>query len=243
VSRLHGLALALALPAAMGAALAQDRSAELRRSMVAEIDAMARAIGTGSTRRGFKPEVMAAMGKVPRHRFVLPEQQVHAYENRPLPIGSGQTISQPYIVALMSDLLEAKPADRVLEIGTGSGYQAAVLAELVGSVYTVEIVPELARRATGTLKDLGYPNVRTRLGDGHRGWPEEAPFDGILVTAAAEEIPGPLLDQLRTGGRLVIPVGAAREVQQLRVLEKQPDGTALTRAVVPVRFVPMTRGR
>ena len=186
---------------------------------------------------------MAAMGKVPRHRFVPFPQQIFAYDNHPLPIGEGQTISQPYIVALMTDLLDPKPGDTVLEVGTGSGYQAAVLAELVAKVYTIEIVEPLGKRAKLLLGELGYRNVEVRIGDGYNGWLEAAPFDSIIVTAAPGEIPKPLVDQLKPGGRMVIPVGGSSDVQQLLLVEKRPDGTAATKRTLPVRFVPLTRDR
>src|SRR5712691_13219080 len=186
---------------------AQDQRAAARASMIAEIAAMARQTGAETGRPRFSEAVMAAMGKVPRHRFVPALQDIFAYENRPLPIGEGQTISQPYIVALMTDLLDTKPADTVLEVGTGSGYQAAVLAELVAKVYTIEIVEPLGRRARQILEELGYRNVEVRIGDGYNGWPEAAPFDLIVVTAAPEEVPKPLIDQLKLGGRMVIPAG------------------------------------
>jgi protein-L-isoaspartate(D-aspartate) O-methyltransferase len=209
--------------------------------MVAEITAMARETAAETGRPKFGDAVMAAMGKVPRHRFVPSMQMPFAYENRPLPIGEGQTISQPYIVALMTDLLDSKPTDRVLEVGTGSGYQAAVLAELVGKVYTIEIVEPLAKRARQTLEQLGYTNVETRIGDGYNGWAEAAPFDSIIVTAAPAEIPRALIDQLRPGGRMVIPVGGSRDVQDLLLVEKRTDGTAVTKRTLTVRFVPLTR--
>lgn len=186
------------------------------------------------------PRVLEAMRTVPRHRFVPESLQYLAYADRPLPIGQGQTISQPFIVAYMTQALEVAPAHRVLEIGTGSGYQAAVLSRLVRDVYTIEIVPELARRATATLKALGYANVRVREGDGYAGWPEQAPFARIMVTAAPEKVPQPLVDQLAAGGRMVIPVGD-RE-QWLTVIEKTPRGV-VERRTIPVAFVPFTRGR
>lgn len=209
--------------------------------MVAEIDAMARETGAETGRPKFGDAVMAALGRVQRHRFVPWMQQAFAYENRPLPIGEGQTISQPYIVALMTDLLDPKPTDRVLEVGTGSGYQAAVLAELVAKVYTIEIVEPLARRAMRTLEQLGYGNIEVRIGDGYNGWAAAAPFDSIIVTAAPPEIPKPLIDQLRPGGRMVIPVGGSRDVQDLLLVEKRLDGTAVTKRTLTVRFVPLTR--
>jgi protein-L-isoaspartate(D-aspartate) O-methyltransferase len=183
------------------------------------------------------------MGKVPRHRFVPLPQEAFAYDNRPLPIGDDQTISQPYIVALMTDLIDPKSSDTVLEVGTGSGYQAAVLAEIVAKVYTIEIVEALGRRAAKVLGDLGYRNVETRIGDGYGGWPAAAPFDVIVVTAAPTEVPQPLIDQLKPGGRMVIPVGGSHEVQQLLLVQKQADGKATTRRTLAVRFVPLTRPR
>ncbi len=183
------------------------------------------------------PRVLDAMREVPRHRFVPLDYQDRAYLDRPLPIGLGQTISQPYIVAVMTELLRPEATDRVLEIGTGSGYQAAVISRLVAKVYTIEIVPELAERAAKTLAELGYANVEVSSGDGYRGIPSEAPFDGILVTAAPDEIPEPLIEQLAVGGRMVIPVGDF--YQQLTVVEKTDQGIS-KRTVFPVRFVPMT---
>ncbi len=220
---------------------AQDQRAAARAQMVAEIAAMARETGGETGRPRFSDAVMAALGKVPRHRFVPALQDVFAYENRPLPIGEGQTISQPYIVALMTDLLDPKPADSVLEVGTGSGYQAAVLAELVAKVTTIEIVAPLGRRAMRLLDELGYRNVTVRIGDGYGGWPAAAPFDAIIVTAAPATIPQPLVDQLKPGGRMVIPVGGSSDVQQLLVVEKHSDGRTTTRRTLPVRFVPLTR--
>ena len=224
---------------------AQEQRAAARSRMVAEIAAMARETGTETGRPRFGDAVMAAMGKVPRHRFVPALQDIFAYDNRPLPIGEGQTISQPYIVALMTDLLDLKSADTVLEVGTGSGYQAAVLAELVAKVTTIEIVEPLARRARQVLGELGYRNVEVRVGDGYGGWPAAAPFDAIIVTAAPAAVPQPLIDQLKPGGRMVIPVGGPSDVQQLLLVEKQLDGRTTTRRTLPVRFVPLTgdRGR
>ena len=188
--------------------------------------------------RGVENErVLEAMRKVPRHLFVPPAARAEAYEDHPLPIGHGQTISQPYIVAVMTELLAPEPADRVLEVGTGSGYQAAVLSGLVSRVYSIEIIPELAETARKSLEVNGYTNVEVFTGDGFRGLPEHAPFDGILVTAAPEQIPPPLIDQLRLGGRLVIPVGGRD--QWLRVLERTEKGLEM-RQLFQVRFVPMT---
>ncbi len=191
----------------------------------------------------FDDRVMEAIGKVPRHVFVAPELQRYAYDNGPLPIGHGQTISQPYIVALMSDLAGLSPDCRVLEVGTGCGYQTAVLAELAAEVYSVEIIPALAQSAAELLKKLGYSNVQARLADGYHGWPEYAPFDAILVTAAAPEIPQPLVDQLKPGGRLVIPLGRSDFGQELQLLEKDGAGRLKTTTVLPVAFVPLTRSR
>jgi len=186
------------------------------------------------------PRVLQAMRRVPRHLFVPEEYRDLAYRNTPLFIGYNQTISQPYIVAHMSELLNLKPEHRVLEIGTGSGYQAAVLAELCNHVYTIEIVPELGRRAEKLLKDLGYDQVHVRIGDGYEGWPEAAPFDRIIVTCAPENIPGPLLDQLAPGGRMVIPVGTQLGAQYLVEVRKDRKGSITKKEYYPVRFVPMT---
>jgi protein-L-isoaspartate(D-aspartate) O-methyltransferase len=183
---------------------------------------------------------MQVMGQVPRHAFVPPEQQANAYENRPLPIGHGQTISQPYIVALMTDLLKPRAGDKVLEIGTGSGYQAAVLAGLVRQVDTIEIIQELAGSAKERLQQQGYDNVTVRRADGYYGWPERAPYDGIVVTAAAGQIPPPLVRQLKPGGRMVIPVGSRFMVQQMVLVNKAADGTITTKQLMPVMFVPLT---
>lgn len=182
--------------------------------------------------------VLAVMGQVPRHEFVPPQWRDEAYADRPLPIGHGQTISQPYIVAFMTERLEPRPTDKVLEIGTGSGYQAAVLSGLVKEVFTIEIVEPLAKQAAADLKRLGYTNVLVRAGDGYKGWPEAAPFDSIIVTCAPEHVPQPLVDQLKEGGRMIIPVGPLSQ-QELVVLQKN-DGKVERRAVLPVRFVPMT---
>ena len=186
--------------------------------------------------------VALAMAKVPRHEFVPKELRGNAYANHPLPIGHGQTISQPTIVAMMTDLLALRPEDTVLEVGTGSGYQAAVLSEVVdrGQVFTIEIVSELARTARKRLARLGYQNVVVHAGDGYLGLPDDAPFDGIMVTAAADKIPAPLLEQLKPGGRLVMPVGSQGETQWLTLVIKDPEGEIDRRVVLPVRFVPLT---
>jgi len=205
----------------------------------ADTDRRTRMVETQIVARGVRdPRVLAAMRKVPRHLFVDPAQRAEAYEDHPLPIPGNQTISQPYIVALMTELLELEPSSRVLEIGTGSGYQSAVLAELADEVYTIEIVPELARLAASRLKELGYDNVTVKEGDGYRGWPEHAPFDAVIVTAAPERIPQPLLDQLAPGGIMVIPVGGF--FQELKVFRKSADGRITEKDILPVRFVPMT---
>jgi protein-L-isoaspartate(D-aspartate) O-methyltransferase len=186
------------------------------------------------------PRVLDAMRSVPRERFVPPEIREQAYDDGPLPIGSGQTISQPYIVAYMTEALKVEPSHKVLEVGTGSGYQAAVLSELVREVYTIEIVPELARRAETLLRTLNRTNVQVRAGDGYAGWPEQAPFDRIIVTAAPEELPRPLIDQLAPGGLLVAPVGAQGAPQWMTIVEKTSRGV-VERRTIPVQFVPFTR--
>src|SRR5207247_4882493 len=189
--------------------------------------------------RGITDErVLAAMRKVPREAFVPPESRAASYEDGPLPIGHGQTISQPYIVAFMTEQLRLKPSDRVLEIGTGSGYQAAILAGLVAEIYSIEIIEPLAKNADETLQRLGYQNVHVKVGDGYRGWPEQAPFDAITVTCAPDHVPQPLIEQLKEGGRMIIPVGGFGN-QELYLLEKK-NGELQRRAVLPVRFVPMT---
>jgi protein-L-isoaspartate(D-aspartate) O-methyltransferase len=188
--------------------------------------------------RGIKsPAVLAAMRKVPRHRFVPAGAVNVAYEDHPLPIGLAQTISQPYIVAYMTEAAEISPTDKVLEIGTGSGYQAAILGEVARTVYTIEIIPELAERARGVLAELGYANVQVKAGNGYLGWPEHAPFDAIVVTAAPDEVPQALVDQLAVGGRMVIPVGSAN--QDMMIIERTKSGV-VERRTIPVRFVPMT---
>ncbi len=191
--------------------------------------------------RGIKDErVLGAMSTVPRHEFVPEDVRFSAYEDRPLPIGHGQTISQPFIVAFMTEQLRPQPADSVLEVGTGSGYQAAVLSGLVKEIFTIEIVEPLAKRAAADLSRLGYTNVFVKAGDGYKGWPEHAPFDAIIVTCAPDQVPKPLIDQLKDGGRMIIPVGPEGGVQELFLLEKH-GGEVRRKAVLPVRFVPMTR--
>jgi protein-L-isoaspartate(D-aspartate) O-methyltransferase len=239
--RVVAAALLLAVIGAAASA-AQDFAAE-RRRMTDEISALVRETRSEIGKQAFDERVMAVMAKLPRHEFVPAEQRANAYQNRPLPIGHGQTISQPYIVALMSDLARVEPGHTVLEVGTGSGYQAAVMAHLAKAVYTIEIVEPLGLQAAQRLKKLGYANVEVRLGDGYHGWQEHAPYDAILVTAAASHIPPPLIRQLKAGGRMVIPVGASFMVQQLMLVEKNRDGTVSTRQVLPVSFVPLTGKR
>jgi protein-L-isoaspartate(D-aspartate) O-methyltransferase len=216
-------------------ASAQDHATQ-RARMVAEVDAMY-AETRGETGLGaMSPAVRAALGKVERHRLVSPAQAGAAYRNHPLPIGSGQTISQPYIVALSADLLELDSSSVVLDVGTGSGYQAAVLAEIARQVYSIELIESLGTQAAARLAQMGYRNIEVRIGDGYAGWPEKAPF---VVTAAAPHVPPALVAQLRTGGRMVIPVGAADGIQYLEVLTKRADGGYDQKRVLPVRFVPL----
>jgi protein-L-isoaspartate(D-aspartate) O-methyltransferase len=222
---------------------AQDGYAVQRQAMLADIAALTRETRSESGRERLGDAVMAAMAKVPRHRFVPPAQERDAYANRPLPICSGQTISQPFIVALMTDLLDLKPGYKVLEIGTGCGYQAAVLGELAREVYTIEIIEPLAQESSARLASLGYRNITVRSGDGYQGWPEQAPFDAIIVTAAAREVPPALVEQLKPGGRLVIPVGPPSGAQRLVLIEKDAGGKVAQRNVLDVRFVPLTRAR
>ena len=226
----------------MATASAQDQYPVARAKMAEEIAVMARETAVETGRAAFDFRVMNAIGKVERHRFVAAGDEASAYRNSPLAIGNGQTISQPYIVALMTDLLDLTGGEKVLEIGTGSGYQAAVLAELVATVYSIEIVEPLGRAAAQRLSAAGYRNVITRIGDGYQGWREAAPFDAIMVTAAAREVPPALIEQLRPGGKLVIPVGAQGSHQELLVITRSASGVAHTRRVLAVRFVPLTGG-
>jgi protein-L-isoaspartate(D-aspartate) O-methyltransferase len=222
-------------------ATAEDDRARERHKMVDALQRMALSLGNHSGSVGFDTRVLAALRSVPRHQFVSSEVSDFAYTNRPLPIGHGQTISQPFIVALMTNLLQLKGSDRVLEIGTGSGYQAAVLSLLARDVYTVEIIAELGKTAALILSRLGYANVTTRIGDGYQGWEEHAPYDAIIVTAAPDHVPPPLIAQLKPGGRLVIPVGET--IQELIMITKASDGTTTDTRIIPVRFVPLTRGQ
>jgi len=226
----------------MSSADAQDFAAE-RARMLVEIDAMYAETRAETGLTAMAPRVRAALGKVERQRLVSPDHARLAYRNHPLPIGHGQTISQPYIVALSADLIAPQREHVVLEVGTGSGYQAAVLAEIVKQVYTIEIVEPLGREAEKNLKALGYRNIEVRVGDGYKGWPEKAPFDAIVVTAAAPRIPQALVDQLKPGGRMVIPVGERWEVQQLLLLVRNADGSVEQKKVLPVRFVPLVPGK
>ncbi|KAF0163300.1 MAG: protein-L-isoaspartate(D-aspartate) O-methyltransferase [Rhodocyclaceae bacterium] len=239
---LRWLAIAFAL-LLDSSVLADDGMTRERQAMVAEIVSMSRDFGAGTGRQNVDPRVLGVLGRVPRHEFVPLSFRLDAYGNRPLPIGYGQTISQPYIVAVMTDLLKVGAGDTVLEIGTGSGYQAAVLAELGARVSSVEIVEPLAREATERLRRLGYAAIATKIGDGYDGWPERGPFDAIVVTAAASHVPPPLVRQLKPGGRLVIPVGPAFQTQQLLLVEKRHDGTLTMRQVMTVVFVPLTSPR
>jgi protein-L-isoaspartate(D-aspartate) O-methyltransferase len=231
--------LILAIPALL-AALPADREQAAREQMILSVRNLAAVSGLPDRGR-LSPAVLAALRNVPRHLFVPHELRDVAYENRPLPIGDGQTISQPFIVALMTDLLKPRPDHVVLEVGTGSGYQAAVLAGLVKRIHSIEIVAPLARQAAERLRTLGYANVVVRHGDGYAGWPEHAPFDAIIVTAGADHVPAPLVAQLKPGGRMVIPVGPSPGDLQLLVIEKARDGSIRRRAVLPVSFVPLTR--
>ncbi len=213
----------------------------LRHKMVEEVLANVAAEVSYSGGSTLHPDVVAAMQKVERHLFVPASQTARAYLNRPLPIGYGQTISQPLIVAMMTDLMQVKDGDKILEIGTGSGYQAAILAEIAKSVYSIEIIRPLGKQAAKRLKSLGYHNVEVRVGDGYYGWPEASPFDAIIVTAAASHVPPPLLKQLKPGGRMLIPLGMHFMTQYLMLVEKQMDGSVISRQILPVRFVPFTR--
>ncbi|WP_238946970.1 protein-L-isoaspartate(D-aspartate) O-methyltransferase [Seongchinamella unica] len=211
-----------------------------REDMLDAIRASVRNSAEYTGRSELSPRVMAAVGTVPREKFIPPAYRHLAYQNTPQPIAAGQTISQPLIVALMTDLLDPQPDDIVLEVGTGSGYQAAVLSQLVKHVYSIEIHRELAETAADILQQLGHDNVTVKTGDGYAGWPAQAPFDGIIVTAAAETIPAPLLEQLKPGGKLVIPVGAEHGFQELLLVEVDESGDVSRRSVLPVRFVPLT---
>ena len=221
-------------------ASAADSTEQARLEMVRIIEQDVRETSLELNKSELDPLVMKAISRVPRHEFVPTEEQRNAYENRPLPIGHGQTISQPYIVAVMTDMLNLEPGSKVLELGTGSGYQAAILGELASKVYTIEIVEPLGVQAKERLQRLGYDNVTTKVGDGYYGWEEHAPFDAIIVTAAASHIPPPLIKQLKPGGRMVIPVGSRFMMQQLLVVDKREDNKIVSKQVLPVVFVPVT---
>jgi protein-L-isoaspartate(D-aspartate) O-methyltransferase len=231
--------LALALLAIVPAPADEPEFTAARAALIDELRAQGRH-DPPPGRSGFDERVLRALREVERHQFVPARLQSEAYMNHPLPIGHGQTISQPYIVALMTDLAAPDADDTVLEVGTGSGYQAAVLAKLVRQVYSMEIIEPLAKQAAQRLNRLGYGNVTTSLGDGYFGWPEHAPYDAIVVTAAASHVPPPLIEQLKPGGRMVIPVGGRFTVQYLLLLEKTAEGEILTRQITAVRFVPLT---
>lgn len=232
------LLTSLLLP--LTACRAEDDMTTRKNALIEEIEVEVRMTARELGFARLDPAVITALRAVPREAFVPPMERELAYRNHPLPIGGGQTISQPYIVAVMTQMLDVRPGDRVFELGTGSGYQAAVIAAMGVEVYTVEIVAELAKRAEATLAGLGYRNVHVRAGDGWQGWPEAAPFDAIIVTAAAPRIPDPLTAQLKPGGRLVIPVGEPWDTQYLAVYEKGEDGRLAGHKRLPVRFVPVT---
>jgi len=236
-----GILLGLLSQIAMTDALGQDYAA-LRARMVAEVDATYAETRGETGLAAMSPAVRAAMARVERHRLVPAGERSAAYQNRPLPIGAGQTISQPYIVALSTDLLQLDSNSVVLDVGTGSGYQAAVAAEIARQVYSIDIIESLARTAAARLKELGYRNVEVRVGDGYAGWPEKAPFDAIVVAATAPSVPKALVDQLKPGGRMVIPVGSGYR-QDLKVITKRADGGYDERSVLPVRFVPLVPGK
>lgn len=238
------LLLVLSMVAGARDATAQDaQCVRERAAMVETIKAYARSRAPVLAQQGFSERVLEAMGQTKRHLFIPERSCSIAYADMPVPIGLGQTISQPFIVALMTELAEVAPDHVVLEVGTGSGYQAAILAHLAQKVCTIEIVPQLAEAATKALSDFGYDNVSVRLGDGYDGWPECGPFDAIVVTAALGQVPPPLIEQLKVGGRLVMPVGAGYGTQHLTVVEKIAPDKTTTRAVAPVRFVPFTRSQ
>ena len=219
-----------------------DDYALQRQQMLAEIEDDVRLTTKYIDKKSLNMQVMQVMNMVPRHEFVPDHIRINAYENRPLPIGYGQTISQPYIVALMTDLLKPQPGQRVLEIGTGSGYQAAILSKLVSQVYSIEIIEDLGKATSRLLDRLDYDNIETRIADGYDGWSAHAPFDSIIVTAGISHIPPPLVQQLKKGGRMVIPVGTRFQTQYLTLVEKDMQGAITTRQILTVSFVPFTGG-
>jgi len=233
-------AVSLVLQVELAAIGKEDGFRQERLALVEVIQADVRRTSSHLDRESLDERVLDAMREVPRHLFVPMDAQAQAYENRPLAIGHGQTISQPYIVAIMTDLLKPKANHRVLEVGTGSGYQAAVMAKLTREVFSMEIVEPLGVQADQLLRQQGYDNVKVRVGDGYYGWEEHAPFDAIIVTAAANHVPPPLVKQLKPGGRMIIPVGSAFMVQQLVLIEKGMDGAVTLKQILPVRFVPLT---
>jgi protein-L-isoaspartate(D-aspartate) O-methyltransferase len=237
------IAVCLAVTCLVAGALRAMEAPEAtdRARMIGVIEAHARSATQALGRDYVDPKVLAVIGNLPRHEFVPDDERGSAYEDRPLPIGYGQTISQPFIVALMTDMLALGPDDVVLEVGTGSGYQAAVLARLVREVHSIEIIPDLAEAARRRLARLGFGNVETYVGDGYYGVEDAAPFDAIVVTAAASQVPAPLIEQLKPGGRMVIPVGRSFALQHLMLIEKDAEGRVHTRQTLPVAFVPLTR--
>jgi len=239
--RLAALIIVMSVPLTENNFAHADDYAADRAALVREVEADVRLTRNYLGKAELDPRVIEALGRVPRHEFVPEELREDAYLNQPLPIGYRQTISQPYIVAVMTDLLGVFGEGRVLEVGTGSGYQAAMLGEVFAEVYSIEIVEPLGLEAHAKLTELGYDNVMVKIGDGYAGWPEHAPFDGIIVTAAPGKIPPPLIEQLRPGGRMIIPVGGRSGAQQLVLLEKDEAGEISRREVLPVRFVPLTR--
>jgi protein-L-isoaspartate(D-aspartate) O-methyltransferase len=220
--------------------MSADQYAVARQQLVKMIESEVKETSRYLKKEALDPRVMKTIGSVPRHEFVPIKEKPFAYQNRPLPIGHGQTISQPYIVAIMTDLLKVTAKSKVLEIGTGSGYQAAILAELTDKVYTMEIIRPLGKQATERLTRLGYDNVQVRIADGYYGWEEHAPFDAIVVTAAASHVPPPLIKQLKVGGHMVIPVGSRFMTQQLLLIKKEKGEKIVTRQILPVIFVPLT---
>lgn len=241
-TRLFVVLFLAAAPGVSGLALGAQEFTQARQALVRQIAQDVRDTSAYLNKESLAPGVLDAIEEVPRHEFVPADVRTEAYLNRPLPIGYGQTISQPYIVAVMTDLVAPAAGDTVLEVGSGSGYQAAVLGRLVKRVYTMEIIEPLGRRAAATLERLGYSNVEVRISDGYYGWPEHGPYDAIVVTAAASHVPPPLISQLKPGGRMVIPVGSRFFTQQLVVVEKDRGGEITTTQVLPVRFVPLTGG-
>jgi protein-L-isoaspartate(D-aspartate) O-methyltransferase len=235
-------AVALLLLVPVAATATADQFKKERLALVEVIEADVRETSSYLDKEVLDERVLDVLRQVPRHLFVPKGSQDEAYKNRPVAIGHGQTISQPYIVAIMTDLLKPQPDHRVLEVGTGSGYQAAVMAMLTDEVFTMEIIEALGSQARQRLEQLGYHNVQVRIGDGYYGWEEHAPFDAIIVTAAANHIPPPLVKQLRPGGRMIIPVGSTFMVQQLVLVEKDQEGVVTLKQILPVRFVPLTGG-